>query len=84
MRLETLSYHVEPDKDNDKDDGLRKWDRAVRTTKQSGKLLYLMFAKNCKLFIILVRYDIDYAAVSILFAIRFLRFCAVCIRYAYI
>ena len=35
MRLETLSYHVEPDK-NDKDDGLRKWDRAVRTTKQSG------------------------------------------------
>jgi len=36
MRLETLSYHVEPDTKNDKDDGLRKWDRAVRTTKQSG------------------------------------------------
>lgn len=43
MRLETLSYHVEPDK-NDNDDGLRKWDRAVRTTKQSGTLLYYMFA----------------------------------------
>ena len=42
MRLETLSYHVEPDKDND--DGLRKWDRAVRTTKQSGTLLYHKFA----------------------------------------
>ena len=42
MRLETLSYHVESEKDND--DGLRKWDRAVRTTKQSGMYLYYMFA----------------------------------------
>jgi len=43
MRLETLSYHVEPDKDNDNDDnGLRKWDRAVRTTKQSGMLFIII------------------------------------------
>ena len=47
MRLETLSYHVEPDKDNDdKDDGLRKWDRAVRTTKQSGTLYYCVCIGN--------------------------------------
>ena len=46
MRLETLSYHVEPDKDNDNDDGLRKWDRAVRTTKQSGTFCYCVCIAN--------------------------------------
>ena len=52
MRLETLSYHVEPDKDDDKDDdGLRKWDRAVRTTKQSGMSLLCM---NCNFVICVV------------------------------
>lgn len=37
MRLETLSYHVPPDnkEDNTTSNTLRKWDRAVRTTKQS-------------------------------------------------
>jgi len=50
MRLETLSYHVEADKNNDNDDdGLRKWDRAVRTTKQSGML-------NCNFAICILYY----------------------------
>ena len=38
MRLETLSYHVPPEEDdhtNNTTNTLRKWDRAVRTTKQS-------------------------------------------------
>jgi len=36
MRLETLSYHVPPaEGDDDATNTLRKWDRAVRTTKQS-------------------------------------------------
>jgi len=41
MRLETLSYHVPPEKDDNNDNNnnnnntLRKWDRAVRTTKKS-------------------------------------------------
>lgn len=35
MRLETLSYHVPPDTSNPSGDTLRKWDRAVRTTKKS-------------------------------------------------
>ena len=36
MRLETLSYHVPPAEDNNNNSNtLRKWDRAVRTTKQS-------------------------------------------------
>ena len=34
MRLETLSYHV-ADEDADSGSAVRKWDRAVRTTKQS-------------------------------------------------
>ena len=36
MRLETLSYQVPTDDDTDTDgNGLRKWDRVVRTTKKS-------------------------------------------------
>lgn len=35
MRLETLSYHVAPDPNDASSDTLRKWDRAVRTTKKS-------------------------------------------------
>mmetsp|Transcript_14615 Transcript_14615/g.26425 ORF Transcript_14615/g.26425 Transcript_14615/m.26425 type:complete len:231 (-) Transcript_14615:62-754(-) len=38
MRLETLSYHVPPEEDDDNksnNNTLRKWDRAVRTTKKS-------------------------------------------------
>jgi len=42
MRLETLSYHVPPEEDDDNNNQsnnnnntLRKWDRAVRTTKKS-------------------------------------------------
>ena len=35
MRLETLSYHVPPEDNNSNSNTLRKWDRAVRTTKQS-------------------------------------------------
>ena len=36
MCLETLSYHVPPDQnDTNNSNMLRKWDRAVRTTKQS-------------------------------------------------
>ena len=37
MRLETLSYHVAPDSEDNGGDSstLRKWDRAVRTTKKS-------------------------------------------------
>jgi 8-oxo-dGTP pyrophosphatase MutT (NUDIX family) len=35
MRLETLSYHVPPDPENSSGETLRKWDRAVRTTKKS-------------------------------------------------
>ena len=35
MRLETLSYHVAPDSTDANSDTLRKWDRAVRTTKKS-------------------------------------------------
>ena len=37
MRLETLSYHVPPEDNNNNNNSntLCKWDRAVRTTKQS-------------------------------------------------
>jgi len=76
MRLETLSYQVEPDKNND---GLRKWDRAVRTTKQSGMYLYMCELQIAYVFV-LYRCGILHCR----FYLQRMIVESLCIRYAHI
>jgi ADP-ribose pyrophosphatase len=53
MRLETLSYHVAPDPNDASGDTLRKWDRAVRTTKKSED------AVDAVVILAILRYDLS-------------------------
>ena len=53
MRLETLSYHVAPDTNDSSGNTLRKWDRAVRTTKKSEDSV------DAVVILAILRYDND-------------------------